>query len=166
MIRFLIFQTLAVPFILFSGWLLAGIGANPGNLDLVQQAATLLGLGFAFLLAIFPFYTWIPLLAEEAHPYVVGFLFWMLPTASLFFGLGFLDRYSWLRDASTLPVILKTVGALMVISGGFLVGFPAPPGTYHGICNHCRDRLQPAGSQSGKADGIEYFLSALDSTYP
>jgi NADH-quinone oxidoreductase subunit N len=122
-IRFLIYQTLAVPFILFSGWLLAGIGANPGNLSLVQQAATMLGLGFAFLLAIFPFYTWIPLLAEEAHPYVVGFLFWILPTVTLFFGVGFLDRYSWLREAPGLPVILNAVGALMVISGGLLSAF-------------------------------------------
>ena len=122
-IRFLIFQTLAVPFILFSGWLLAGIGANPGNLGLVQQAAILLGLGFAFLLAIFPFYTWIPLLSEEADPYAVGFLLWMLPTATMFFGLGFLDRYTWLRDAPTLGTILTTVGALMVVTGGLLSVF-------------------------------------------
>jgi NADH-quinone oxidoreductase subunit N len=42
-IRFLIFQTFAMPFILFSGWLLAGIDANPGDLGLVQQAAILIG---------------------------------------------------------------------------------------------------------------------------
>ena len=65
MIRFMIFQTLAMPFILFSGWLLAGIEANPGDLGLVQQASILIGLGFSFLLAVFPLYSWIPLLMEE-----------------------------------------------------------------------------------------------------
>ena len=118
-IRFLIFQTLAVPFILFSGWLLAGIGANPGDLGLVNQAATLLGLGFAFLLAIFPFYTWIPLLAEEAHPYVVGFLLWMLPTATMFFGLGFLDRYTWLRTSSQLSHVIQISG--LIVSTSILI---------------------------------------------
>jgi NADH-quinone oxidoreductase subunit N len=122
-IRYLIFETLAIPFILFSGWLLVGIGANPGNLIRVQQAATLLGLGFAFLLAIFPFFTWIPMLAEDSHPYIVGFLLWILPTATIFYGLGFLDHYSWLRDTPNLPGILSTVGALMVITGGLLSAF-------------------------------------------
>jgi NADH-quinone oxidoreductase subunit N len=122
-IRFLIFQTLAMPFILFSGWLFAGIDANPGNLTLVRQATILLGFGFAFLLAIFPFYSWIPLLAEGTHPYVAGFLLWILPTSTLFLGLGFLDRYTWLRDISALPSILSTVGALMIITGGILSAF-------------------------------------------
>lgn len=122
-IRFLIFQTLAMPFILFSGWLLAGIEANPGNLNLVQQAAVFLGFGFAFLLAIFPFYTWIPMLTEDAHPYSVGFILWMLPTATMFFALGFLDHYSWLRDAPSLGIILTSVGALMVMTGGILSAF-------------------------------------------
>jgi NADH-quinone oxidoreductase subunit N len=123
LIRFLIFQTLAVPFILFSGWILAGIEANPGNLILVKQAAIFLGLGFAFLLAIFPFYTWIPLLAEEVHPYILGFILWMLPTVTMFFCLGFLDRYTWLRDTPTLGIVLTTVGVLMVASGGILSAF-------------------------------------------
>jgi NADH-quinone oxidoreductase subunit N len=160
-LRFLIFQTLAVPFILFSGWLLAGIGANPGNLALVQQAATLLGLGFAFLLAIFPFYTWIPLLAEEAHPYVVGFLLWMLPTATLFFGLGFLDRYTWLRDATTLPSILTTAGALMVISGGLLSVFQHQLGRIMGYAIIVETGFSLLALSLGSQTGLGIFLLLL-----
>ncbi len=160
-VRFLIFQTLAVPFILFSGWQLAGIGANPGNLALVQQAAILLGLGFAFLLAIFPFYTWIPLLAEEAHPYVVGFLFWMLPTTTLFFGLGFLDRYSWLRDASLLPAILTAVGALMVISGGLLSAFQRHLGRIMGYATIVEIGFSLLALSFGSQTGLGIFLLLL-----
>jgi formate hydrogenlyase subunit 3/multisubunit Na+/H+ antiporter MnhD subunit len=122
-IRFLIFQTLAMPFILFSGWLLTGIDANPGNLGTVAQAAILLALGFAFLLAVFPFYTWIPLIAEEAHPFTAGLLFWLFPTATLFFGLGFLDNYAWLRESPLLGTALTAAGLLMIVSGGLLAGF-------------------------------------------
>jgi NADH-quinone oxidoreductase subunit N len=123
LLRFLIFQTLAMPFILFSGWLLAGIEANPGNLDLVKQAAILIGLGFSFLLAVFPFHSWIPMLTEESSPYIIGFVLWMFPTVTIFFGLGFLDHYTWLRDAPSLGIILMTVGTLMVISAGLLAAF-------------------------------------------
>jgi NADH:ubiquinone oxidoreductase subunit 2 (subunit N) len=102
---------------------LAGIEANPGDLGLVQQAAILIGLGFSFLLAVFPFYSWIPLITEEASPFAVGFILWMFPTVALFFGLGFLDHYTWLRDAPTLGSILSIVGILMVVSGGMLAAF-------------------------------------------
>jgi NADH:ubiquinone oxidoreductase subunit 2 (subunit N) len=160
-VRYLIFQTLAVPFILFSGWLLAGIGANPGNLALVQQAAILLGLGFSFLLAIFPFYTWIPLLAEESHPYIVGFLFWMLPTATLFFGLGFLDRYSWLRDAPALPAILTTIGALMIISGGILSAFQRHLGRIMGYATIVETGFSLLALSMGSRTGLGIFFLLL-----
>ena len=97
--RFLIYQTLGMPFILFAGWFLAGVEASPGDLELATQSATILGLGFAFLLAIFPLYTWLPMLAEEVSPYILGFLFWVLPTITILFGMGFLDRYAWLRTS-------------------------------------------------------------------
>lgn len=121
--RFLIYQTLGMPFILFAGWLLAGVEASPGDLALAVQSATILGLGFAFLLAVFPLHTWLPMLAEEGSPYILGFLFWVLPTITIIFGMGFLDRYAWLRTSEQLSQILTLGGLLMVVTGGLSSAF-------------------------------------------
>jgi len=121
--RFLIYQTLAMPFILFAGFLLSGVEAGPADLALITQAAVLLAFGFAFLLSIFPLYTWIPLLAEEALPYTVGFILTVFPTFSLIFGLYFIDRYSWLRDSASLLTGIRLVGLLMVVSAGLWAAF-------------------------------------------
>jgi NADH-quinone oxidoreductase subunit N len=122
-VRFLIYQTLAMPFILVAGWLLAGVEASPGDLALTAQSAAMLGMGFAFLLAIFPLYSWIPLLIEENSPYIVGFLLWILPTITIIFGAGFLDRYSWLRSSPQLIPALRYLGLLMVVTGGAFAAF-------------------------------------------
>ncbi|HLO28274.1 MAG TPA: proton-conducting transporter membrane subunit [Anaerolineales bacterium] len=122
-VRFLIYQTLAMPFILLAGWLLAGVEASPGDLALAAQSAAMLGMGFAFLLAIFPLYSWIPLLLEETSPYTVGFLLWILPTMTIIFGAGFLDRYSWLRSSPQLILALRYLGLLMVVTGGVFAAF-------------------------------------------
>jgi formate hydrogenlyase subunit 3/multisubunit Na+/H+ antiporter MnhD subunit len=118
-VRFFIYQTLAMPFILLSGWLLSGVEASPGDIALAAQATSMLGLGFAFLLAVFPLYSWIPLLMEEASPFIVGFLLWILPTITIIFGAGFLDRYSWLRSSPETTGTLQFVGLLMIVTGGF-----------------------------------------------
>ncbi|MBI5964119.1 MAG: hypothetical protein HY863_11630 [Chloroflexi bacterium] len=117
-VRFLIYQTLAMPFVLFSGWMLAGVEASPGDINTTVQAGTMLGLGFAFLLGVFPLYNWIPMLTEEAPPYVAGFLLWALPTFTVIFGLGFLDRYVWLRTSPQLSSAIQFAGVFMVVSGG------------------------------------------------
>ncbi len=118
-VRFLIYQTLAMPFILFSGWMLAGVEASPGNLATTTQAGIMLGLGFAFLFGVFPLYNWIPMLMEEASPYVTGFLLWALPTFTVVFALGFLDRYTWIRNSPEFSSAIQFAGVFMVASGGF-----------------------------------------------
>jgi NADH:ubiquinone oxidoreductase subunit 2 (subunit N) len=160
-LRFLIFQTLAMPFILFSGWLLAGIEANPGDITLVRQAAILIGLGFSFLLAVFPFYSWIPLLKEESSPYKVGFILWMFPTVTLFFGLGFLDHYSWLRDAAALKSVLTTIGILMVVSGGLLAAFQEHLGRIMGYAVIMQTGFSILTLSLGGALGLNVFYMLL-----
>jgi formate hydrogenlyase subunit 3/multisubunit Na+/H+ antiporter MnhD subunit len=98
--------------------MLAGVEASPGDLGTTTQAGTMLGLGFAFLFGVFPLYNWIPMLMDEAHPYAVGFLLWVLPTFTVIFALGFLDRYTWLHTSPQLSNAILFAGVLMVASGG------------------------------------------------
>ncbi len=121
--RFLVYQTLAMPFILLAGWLLGGVESSPGDLALVTQSASILGLGFAFLLAIFPLYTWIPMLAEEISPYILAFLLWILPTVTIIFCAGFIDRYSWIRTSPQLITALRLAGLAMLVTGGVFAAF-------------------------------------------
>ncbi len=122
-LRFLIYQTLGMPFILFAGWLLAGVEASPGDLSFTAQSTVMLGLGFAFLLAIFPLYNWIPQLMEEGSPYVTGFLIWLLPTIVVVFGMSFLDRYAWLRTSAQISAGLRLTGIVMLVSGAWWAAF-------------------------------------------
>jgi formate hydrogenlyase subunit 3/multisubunit Na+/H+ antiporter MnhD subunit len=122
-LRFLIYQTLAMPFILLAGWLLAGVEASPGDIALAAQSASMLGLGLAFLLAIFPLYNWIPMLMEDSHPFTVGFLIWILPTITIFFAAGFLDGYSWIRSSPQMILALRSAGLLMIVTGGLWAAF-------------------------------------------
>ena len=122
-IRYLIFQTLALPFILLAGWAAAGVEANPTDQRQLIQAVVLLGLGFALWLAVFPFYTWVPLLAGEAHPYVAGFVLVLLPNVVILLMLDFLNAFAWLRAYPLVPEVLQLVGSLMVITAGIWSAF-------------------------------------------
>jgi formate hydrogenlyase subunit 3/multisubunit Na+/H+ antiporter MnhD subunit len=117
-VRFLIYQTLAMPFILFSGWMLTGVETSSGDIGATTQVGAMLGLGFAFLIGVFPLYNWIPMLMEEVSPYVTGFLLWALPTFTVIFALGFLDRYTWISTSPQLSTAIRFAGVLMAATAG------------------------------------------------
>jgi len=115
---FLIYQTLAMPFILFAGWILSGVEASPGDAALTAQATAMLAVGFAFLLGIFPLYAWIPALLEEVHPYLAAFLLWILPQTTIFFLMNFINRYIFLRGSPELFELLRAMGLVMIVTAG------------------------------------------------
>ena len=121
--RYLVFQTLAIPIILMAGWAAGLVEANPPGARWVIQAVLFLGLGFSIWLAVFPFYTWVPLLAQETSPYLFGFLLGLLPVGVLFIFLGFLDTYAWLRDSSLVIAGLRLTGGLMILTAGVWAAF-------------------------------------------
>lgn len=143
-LRLLTFMTIGMAFILFVGWMLEGAAASPGIAALTVRAGVLLGLGFAFLLPVFPFHSWVPMLTEEADSYSGAFFLFALPVAIAIFGLELVDRFVWLRRSEALQAILLTGGALMVVAGGLLASL--------------EDRL---GRQLGFAVMLETGMSML-----
>ncbi len=116
--RFLVFVTLAMPFILLSGWLLENNAVNPNDVGLISQAALTLGVGFAILLAVVPFQSWMPLVAEKAPPLASAFVFVVMQQAVVFLMLTFLGAYPWLGQNPIVNRALTVVGGAMVAVGG------------------------------------------------
>ncbi len=122
-LRFLIFQTLALPFILFAGWAAANVEASPAESKLLLQAVIFLGLGFAFWLAVFPLHTWVPMFLHSAPVYEAGFIMTLLQMAVVFLLLSFVDNFTWLRTYPMLVDALRLSGLLMVAAGGIWAAF-------------------------------------------
>ncbi len=118
-IRFLVYLTLAMPFILFSGWILGGTQASPSEQERLLGAAVTLFIGFSLWLAVFPFHSWVPQFSRVVHPYLFGFIFSQLPIVILFIVVNYVSSLVWLRSASYLSPALSSVGIIMIVTTGF-----------------------------------------------
>jgi NADH-quinone oxidoreductase subunit N len=122
-LRFLTFQTIGAPFILLTGWLITGTEALPGDTISFMRTIIPLGFGFSFLLAVFPFHTWVSMLAEESHPYIAAFVLFLLPGIISMLGLGFFESYAWMRNSPIIFTVLRLAGVIMVVAGGGMAAF-------------------------------------------
>jgi NADH-quinone oxidoreductase subunit N len=122
--RYLIFQIAGMCLILFADALLT-IATTPGETSqpsLIPAMLTL-SLGFAMILAIVPFHTWLPMLAEETNPYAAAFVFFLLPNAVALLALEILSRYALLGLPANTYITLQYAGVLMVLAGGIGAAF-------------------------------------------
>ncbi len=122
-LRFLAFQTLAMPFILYTGWMLGGMEVGTLQPALVVRAAVMMAIGFVLLLGIFPFHTWMPMIMDEGHPYACAFMFSMFSLVGLLFGVGLIQSYEWMRTSQTIHLVIALLGVLMIMMGGIGAAF-------------------------------------------
>ncbi len=160
-LRFLIFLTLGLPFILFAGWALGGTGLNLTDTRQVNQALFLLGVGFLFWLAVFPFYTWIPMLSSETHPYSAGYVLNLLPPIMLLLLLDFLGSFPFMRGLPAFIAALRLVGVLMVLTGGIWAAFQENLGRLFGYAVIMETGYLLLAFSVPNAAGLEAFSAAL-----
>jgi NADH-quinone oxidoreductase subunit N len=122
-VRYIIFMTLAMPFILLSGALAGRLELDPSGSNLILYAVLLLGFGFAIWLAVFPLNTWVPMLAEDTPPFVTGFLLSLQSTIALLMLVNFIGEFSWLSNYPAFPILLRTAGLVTVASAGIWAAF-------------------------------------------
>jgi formate hydrogenlyase subunit 3/multisubunit Na+/H+ antiporter MnhD subunit len=160
-LRYLIFQTLAVPCILMIGWLTEVAGTNPTDTSLVNLMVLLTGLGFAFWLAIFPFYSWLPMLSEESDPVEGGFILGMMPTFILFLLLNFIDGFIWLRDLTFVFTIYRIAGIIMVATGGIWAAFQIKLSRLFGYAVIMETGFALIGLSLRNQTGLQFFTLGM-----
>lgn len=122
-LRFITFCTLGMPFLLIAGWMLTGNGLANNPFEQNQLAVALLGIGFVFLLAIFPFHSWVPMIMEETHPFTGAFVIFFLSQASIFLVHGLAQRYGWIGQSSEFTQTLRIAGIFVIATNGFFLAF-------------------------------------------
>jgi len=117
-VRFLIFQIIGIAFVLFVGSMIINNPTITENLQEKIGVALLLGVGFLFLFAVFPVYTWVTKVAEDSHPYASVYVFLILFSGYSLYFSSILRNYKWLMDAVDVFGTLTYVGMFMVATGG------------------------------------------------
>lgn len=117
-IRFLAFQTIGMSLILLSDWLLPAVEITTQDTEQALQSIAFLGLGIALIDAVFPFHTWMPMLAERAHQYAIAFVFFLLPSAMALIIIEYLANYEQFSISPLIYTYLQFGGAFMVLIGG------------------------------------------------
>ncbi len=117
-LRFMAFQVLGMISILFAAWLLSWVDVDTVDISLLSRTMVLMGLGFSFLLGIFPFTSWISMISEDNHPYLVSFVFIIYLNGVLLFALKYLTETDWLLNVFDVLKPVQLVGLLMIAVGG------------------------------------------------
>jgi formate hydrogenlyase subunit 3/multisubunit Na+/H+ antiporter MnhD subunit len=117
-IRFLIYLTLAMPSVLFAGWILGGSQTGAFAETRMLSAVAFLLFGFAVWLAVFPFHSWMPQFSQTVKPFLFSFIFSIVPVITLLIIIKYLSGLLWLKSSTFLAPALQTIGTIMIITTG------------------------------------------------
>lgn len=134
-LRFLTFITLAIPPILVTSWLLGRHELTPDDTSLLDTSTLLFAFGFAILLGVVPFHTWISSVSADAPPLVSTFVLGLFYAVVWFIMLGLLQSFEWLAGHPDLGAAFSYSGYAMLVIGallaatqrrlGYLMGYAA-----------------------------------------
>jgi len=123
MLRFLVFQTFGMPILLLIGWMMSSLEINPTETAQLFTVRLLTSIGFGLILAIFPFHSWLGMIAEEGHPLLLSYTFFIIPFAANIFAILFLRQSAWLKDSLWIIAFFRLSGFLMTLIGGLEAAF-------------------------------------------
>jgi formate hydrogenlyase subunit 3/multisubunit Na+/H+ antiporter MnhD subunit len=134
-LRFLTFVTLAIAPLLVTSWLLGRHELTPDDTGLLDATTLLFAIGFAILLGVFPFHTWITAVSADAPPLVSVFILGLFYAVVWFVMLDLLESFAWLSNHPDFRAALSYAGYAMIIVGaglaavqrqlGYLMGYAA-----------------------------------------
>lgn len=116
--RFLIYLTLAMPSILFAGWILGGSQTAATAEERMMSAVVFLLFGFSIWLAVFPFHSWLPQFSKTVNPFMFSFIFSVIPVITLLIIMKYISSLLWLKTSSFLSPALQIVGVIMIVTTG------------------------------------------------
>ncbi len=119
-LRFLIFQAIGMAVLLIGGRLLSDVELNPTNVYLAIRVTVLIGLGFALITAIFPFHTWIPMVARDSHPYASAYVFFLFPAIVGFLIVNYIEQHRSIGIPLNTGEALRLLGVVMILAGGLM----------------------------------------------
>lgn len=132
-LRFLIYQVMGLMFLLFAIWSISEGSEIIENPEAFRRAILLFWVGFSFIFAIFPLYTWVTMVAESTHPYSAVFVFSSFFGGYTFFLLSMLENYSWFFGGENFFEIFRIAGFILIVSAGIGAAFQSNLGRLFGF---------------------------------
>lgn len=111
--RFMTLTMLSLPALLLADWVLAQSAQSPDSPGLEQGTIVLVALGFTFLLAMFPFHTWVPAVSRGAPPLSAAFALTVFLGAALVLLLDVLNENRLFASDERTLELLRSAALLM-----------------------------------------------------